>query len=154
MDIEQKVNAYKRRFGCPEGLSLRALYDIARELDIVFHHGDFHELKGAYYYFERTKHIILDDKLSEIEEAFVLSHELGHAVLHRTESCFFNRWYAQAHKPRLEMEADKFSALALLPDAIPLDELCYYTLEQLAAIYYVPPELMRIKLNLLGIRSG
>ena len=148
MTITQIANHYKRRFNCPDGLALWQLYDIAEELDIIFHRGPFHQLKGAYYYFERTKHIILSESLSDIEEAFVLSHELGHAILHRTQNCFFNQRYAQALKPRMELEADEFSAKILLPDAFPSDELCYYTLIQLAALYNVPAELMRIKLHL------
>lgn len=148
MDITKKANYYKRHFNSPNGLSLLQLYEIADELDIIFHSGSFHELKGAYYYIERTKHIILDNNLSEIEEAFVLSHELGHAVFHRTESCFFNQRYAQTFKPRMELQADEFSAKILLPDEISIDELRDYTLFQLAALYNVPVELMRIKLNL------
>ncbi len=148
MDIDQKVRYYKRLYDHPSGLSLCDLYDIARDLDVTFFKGDFAEMKGAYYYIERTKFIVLDYNLSSIEERFVLAHELGHAIFHRTESCFFNRRYAQAMKPRMELEADEFSAKSLLPKIIPIEDRRYYTLEQLAIKYCVPVELMRIKLKL------
>lgn len=148
VDITRKANYYKRRFNSPDGLTLYQLYEIAEDLDIIFHSGSFGEMKGAYYYIERTKHIILSNTLSEIEEAFVLSHKLGHAIFHRTQTCFFNQRYAMAFKPRMEREADEFSAKILLPSQIPIDELSYYTLYQLASLYNVPAELMRIKLDL------
>lgn len=148
MDITQKANYYKRRFNHSGGLSLYDLYDIADELGIIIHHGNFTKLKGAYYYFERTKHIILSSNLSRIEETFVLAHELGHAIFHRTQNCFFNQRYARTQKPRMELEADEFAANVLLPNDIPRSELYYYTVPQLASLYNVPVELMRIKLGL------
>lgn len=42
-----------------------------------------------YKYINRNKVIFINSVLSEIERRFVLTHEIGHAVLHPKSSCYF-----------------------------------------------------------------
>lgn len=147
MDIERKANRYKRRFSSSDGLTLQQLYDIVDELDIELYEEAFSELKGAYYYIERTKHIILDSSMDDKEKRFVLSHELGHALFHRKENCFFKKRYTRLKTSYIEYEADLFAAHLLLPENISAD-LQDLNLDQLAMLYEVPVELMKIKMDL------
>lgn len=147
LDIKRKANRYKRRFSSSDGLTLQQLYDIVDELDIELYEESFSELKGAYYYIERTKHIILDASMNDTEKRFVLSHELGHALFHRKENCFFKKQYTRLKTSYIELEADLFAAHLLLPEHIPTD-LQDLSLKQLAMFYEVPVELMKIKLDL------
>lgn len=146
MNIPRKANRYKRRFSSSDGLTLHQLYAIIDELNIELYEASFSELKGAYYYIERTKHIILDSNMDDVEKRFVLAHELGHAIFHRKENCFFKKRYTRLKTSYIEYEADLFAASLLLPQKIPAD-LQELSIEQLAKYYEVPTELMEIKFN-------
>ena len=152
MDIAKKAEHYKRYYSNSDGLTLQQLYDIVEKLDIELYEESFTQLNGAYYNIERTKHIILDSGMDDIEKRFVLAHELGHAILHRKENCFFKKKYTRLKVSYIEMEADEFAANLLLPQDIPID-LQELNAEQLAMLYEVPLELMQIKIETICHRK-
>ena len=77
-------------------------------------------------------------------ERIVGAHELGHAVLHPKINCYFLRNYTLYSKDTHEIEANTFVSELLLPDDIIL-EYQGYTVNQIAAIENVIPELIKLK---------
>lgn len=71
-------------------------------------------IKGFYQYCARNKFIHINNSLHDIEKKLVLSHELGHAVLHpriniifiQRETCFIGSRY--------ESEAEIFATCLIL----------------------------------------
>ena len=103
---------------------------------------------GMYKYINRNKVIFINSVLSEIERRFVLTHEIGHAVLHPKSSCYFINERNYVSKIKSEYEANMFAAEFLIDDLV-IDHVNLegLSLEQLARSYYVPVEIMRLKFN-------
>ena len=110
---------------------------------------------GCYMLLQRSKCIFINSDIeNEHMERIVGAHELGHAVLHPKINCYFLRNYTLYSKDTHEIEANTFvvSAAALpsfasellLPDDIIL-EYQGYTVNQIAAIENVIPELIKLK---------
>src|SRR3712207_1596140 len=76
---------------------------------------------------------------NEYEKQFVLAHELGHAILHSSDTTFFLHDHTFCNRGRFELEANKFAAELLINEKY-LDACCLETLsiEQLAAYFCVP----------------
>lgn len=71
--VQRIIKKYNTR--CP--------YELINAMKIFLHKDDLGDIKGYYCKAYRTKHIVLNNTLIKgLEESYVLSHELGHAVLH------------------------------------------------------------------------
>lgn len=121
------------------------IYDWIDHFNILLVEEDFKDFIGAYRLIERTRVIWINRNLEDSVKKIVLYHELGHALLHKNIDCYFIRYNTRLKCSFYETEADLFSAeMSDLPDKIP-EEYKYYTQEQLAGLYCVPVELVRLK---------
>lgn len=76
----------------------------------------------------------------------VMSHELGHAVLHRKLNCYFIRNKTMLLDSKIEAEANLFAAELLVPDEV-ITEHSNYTAGQLARILGYNQKLIEIRLK-------
>ena len=142
----QKIKAITHRLRRKyPGQTLRQLSDC---LQVTIIQKPLGQLPGAYFLLKRNKIILLNTELTPEEERFVLAHELGHAVMHRKVNCFFSRKYTYLKTNIYEMEANAFAAELLIPGKMPA-EYQDYTEKQLANLYEVPVDLIRLKFHLL-----
>ncbi len=95
-------------------------------LGIIVLYKDLGETKG---YFEKIlgkKVIVLNENLDEFSMKVVLSHELGHALLHSSKYVQFMQSYSLLPKTSfLENEANKFAAELLIDERIEDYEYLY-----------------------------
>ena len=84
-------------------------FKIADALKIEYIIGPMGHYSGCYY-LKKHRCIFLNDELSENEKSFVMAHELGHAILHRTENCYFIRNKTFLSTAWIEREANTFAA--------------------------------------------
>ncbi len=60
--------------------------------------------------------IFLNENLSENEMDLVMSHELGHAIMHRKLNCYYIRNKTLLLDSKIETEANTFAINLLVPD--------------------------------------
>lgn len=120
------------------------VYQIVDDAGIIVHHMNLGKnTRGMCYTKRRIKQIFLHDKLEEWEERFVISHELGHLIMHPEhnapflQTTFFSR-------NRYEIEANKFAVELIIPDDV-IMEHCEYTIEQWSRIYGLPIEIIELR---------
>lgn len=97
---------------------------------------------------KRHKCIFLNENLDEHELYFVMAHELGHAVLHPKQNCYFFRNKTLLFDSLIELEANKFAIELLLSDDM-IDECrqCQYTLDQISRLTGYHKKLIELKLK-------
>lgn len=96
-------------------------FEIADRLKIEYIIGSMGSYSGCYLYLKKHRCIFLSDELPAHELNFVMAHELGHAILHRTENCYFIRNKTFLSTERIEREANTFAAELLIPDSLILE---------------------------------
>lgn len=127
-------------------------FKIAEELGIRVIFMNLKGIKGMYANIMRTRFIVIDSKLGEIEQRIVLAHEIGHDQLDRG-SCFrafSDNHYISHENHRREIGANYFSAQLLITDEDFFEMLeNEYTYYQIANELRVFPELMALKIDSL-----
>ncbi|UFH65556.1 ImmA/IrrE family metallo-endopeptidase [Clostridium cadaveris] len=118
-------------------------FELANCLDVVLVTQPLGSIYGMYKYIKRNKVIYLNSNLDDCQKRFVLAHELGHCVLHTKSTCFFTS-IGYINKGKKEYEANLFAAEFLIYDVDPII-LEGYSINQLAAYYEVPSELIELK---------
>lgn len=93
-------------------------FKIADDLKIEYIIGPMGQYSGCYLYLKRHRCIFINEDLSENDRHFVMAHELGHALLHRKENCYFIRNKTFLSTSRIEKEANTFAAELLIPDSL------------------------------------
>ena len=73
---------------------------------------------GCYMFLKNHRYIFLNQDLPESELKMVMAHELGHAILHRKENCYFIRNKTLMLTSKIEIEANTFAAELLIPDEL------------------------------------
>ena len=138
MDIKNTVQDLCRKY------KTRDPYEIARSMGIIIQYGEkMDNVRGFYLYANRIKLICLGNNLPEYIERFVLSHELGHAVLHRKSSApFLQSTFLSVD--RLEIEANKFAAELVISDES-VQEHENYTIKQWSMYYGLPEEIIELR---------
>lgn len=108
-------------------------------------------VKGFYFESHRIRTITINSDLPEELQRIIAAHELGHAVLHRTEKVrSFNELGLFDEATVMEREANLFAAELLIDDEELLEVLREgSTFFEAAAKLRVPMELLEFKLRLM-----
>lgn len=121
---------------------------LAELLDINIVYIDLNDTWGMYRYIKRNKFIFINNNLDEIKKRFVLAHELGHAILHTKNNCFYLKHNTYTKVSSFEIEANKFAIELILSDNDLLEiKDMNFNLEQMACYFRVPLELLEFKFN-------
>lgn len=136
---------------CAESLirkhQTRDPFIICDALNITLLYADLEpDIKGFYQYYKRKRIIQLNANIIPDEWRAVLAHEIGHVMLHKDFNCMFLTG-TYLTKNKYERQANIFAAELLLPDK-PNPYYQDYNLEQLAALYCVPAELIKLKFKI------
>ena len=141
LDIKKIVNQLKNKYLTSNP------FEIAQCMNILIIIQPLGRLAGCYMYKRRNRVIFLN---SDIENEYfmreVMAHELGHAVMHRTQNCYFIQNKTYLLNSKIEKQANEFAADLLLPDNI-FYEYQGYTIEQLSIITGYSKELVSLKLK-------
>jgi Zn-dependent peptidase ImmA (M78 family) len=121
-------------------------FRIAKGLGVLVKTAGLGDYSGCYMYLNRHKCIFLNDNLNESERRLVMAHELGHAILHKDQNCYFIRNKTYLLCSRIEREANLFAVNLLISD----DELREYescSLDQLSMIFELDRKLIELRLG-------
>ena len=138
MDIKNIVDILCRKY------KTRNPYTLASELGIIVQYGEkMDKVRGFYLYDSGIKLICLGNNLPNCTERFVLSHEIGHAILHKQSSApFLQSTFLSVDK--MEREANKFAVELIITDE-DLQEHWEYTIEEWAMYYGLPREIIELR---------
>ena len=121
-------------------------YELVRSMGIILQYGEKMEgVRGFYLYDSRIKLICISNNLPHYIERFVVAHELGHSVLHK-QSCapFLKTTFLSVD--RMEIQANKFASELIISDSS-LMECKDYTISQIAGLYGLPVEIIKLRLK-------
>lgn len=113
--IKRLVAYYIQKFGTNDP------FIIAQNLGIKVFYGEIGPAFGMYKYIEHTKCIFINDYLEYPMKKVVMAHELGHAIMHWKENCYYIAKYTFLLTSRYEQEANKFAAYLLITDDMLLE---------------------------------
>ncbi|MFA9376270.1 MAG: ImmA/IrrE family metallo-endopeptidase [Lachnotalea sp.] len=139
-DIRGIVNNIKSKY------KTSSPYDLVSAMDIQICRCELGQIHGYYYRVFRIKQIFLNCNLSKTEEKLVLSHELGHSVLHPNANTPFLRADTYLSVDKMEIEANKFAIELLISDS-DLLEYSDYSLDKLSAIFGYHSKLIELRLK-------
>lgn len=139
--VRKKALACKRKFNTSDPFKL------ARALGIEVMICDIGSRLGCYMYLKRSKCIWINESLEGNERTFVMAHEVGHAILHPKENCYFLRNQTLLNT-KIEREANTFAVEFLIPDDVILEAKANgYTVDQLSRILEYEKELIELRLK-------
>nr|WP_236782020.1 ImmA/IrrE family metallo-endopeptidase [Aneurinibacillus sp. XH2] len=103
---------------------------------------DLHkQINGYYKYDRRNRYIVINCNLDNNFQRVVCAHELGHAILHTRVNTPFMTMNTFFSVNKIEREANTFAAELLIPD----DNFENLSIYEIASIYQVPVELVKLK---------
>lgn len=143
-NIENIVEYYVKK------CNSRNPFDITKYLNIQLQIGDLGTPCGCYMFLKNHRCIFLNENLSENEMNLVMSHELGHAIMHRKLNCYFIRNKTLLLNSKIEKEANLFAVDLLIPNDI-IAENSRYTTEQLARLLGYSKELVELRLKSFNV---
>lgn len=138
-NIKKIVAYYKRKFGTNDP------FEIADRLGILYQIGNI-DFEGCYMFLKNHRYIFLNQNLPEHEMNLIMAHELGHAILHRKENCYFIRNKTLLLNSKNEIEANKFAMELLVSDDI-LKENMDFTIGQLSRLLGYNEKLIELRLK-------
>ena len=138
-DIKKIVSYYKRKTGTADPFA------IADQLGILYQICNL-QFEGCYMFLKNHRYIFINENLPEHEQRLVMAHELGHALLHRKENCYFIRNKTLLLNSKKEIEANKFAMELLLPDSF-LDEYRDFTIDQISRITGYEQKLIQLRIE-------
>lgn len=138
-DIRKLVAYYRRKFRTSNP------FELADYLGILYQIGNI-ECEGCYMFLKNHRYIFLNQNLSEQEMMLVMAHELGHAILHKKENCYFIRNKTLLLNSKNEIEANKFAVELLISDDF-LEENKCFTTDQLSRMLGYHKKLIELRLT-------
>lgn len=138
-DIKRIVSYYVRKFQTTDP------FEIADRLGVLYQIGEI-GCEGCYMFLKNHRYIFLNQNLDEQETRMVMAHELGHAVLHRKENCYFIRNKTLLLNSKNEIEANRFASELLISDDV-LKEYREMTTDQLSRILGYNKKFIELRLN-------
>lgn len=139
-NIKKIVAYYTKKY------NTRDPFALADYLNIEVQEGPLGSRCGCYIYLKRHRCIFLNDALEEPEKKLVMAHELAHAIMHRTQNCYFIRNRTLLLNSKIEFEANKFAIELLVPDDMFLEyQDC--TIEQISRSLGYHEKLVELKLK-------
>ena len=140
-DIKSLTAFFIRKYGTNNP------FEIARSLDIEVYQIPLGEISGYYKYQKKHKCIFLNSELENIHfMRLVMAHELGHAILHPKENCYFLEHHTLMLTNKNEVEANRFAVNLLISD----DELSNYkeySCEQISNITGYEMKLIELRMK-------
>lgn len=138
MDIRSVVDNLCRKY------KTRNPYELIDAMGIILQYGEnMEKVRGFYLYANRIKLICVGNGLPEHIERFVISHELGHAVMHKQSSApFLQSTFLSLD--RMEIEANKFATELVISDE-EIMEHWEYTIDEWAMFYGLPREVIELR---------
>ena len=97
-------------------------------------------------FLKNHRYIFINENLPEHEKRLVMAHELGHAILHRKENCYFIRNKTLLLNSKKEIEANKFAMELLLSDSF-LNEYKDFTISQLTRMTGYHEKLIQLRIS-------
>ncbi|AMA72894.1 hypothetical protein ACH33_08510 [Aneurinibacillus sp. XH2] len=117
-------------------------FEIAARMNIHIIKWDLHkQINGYYKYDRRNRYIVINCNLDNNFQRVVCAHELGHAILHTRVNTPFMTMNTFFSVNKIEREANTFAAELLIPD----DNFENLSIYEIASIYQVPVELVKLK---------
>ena len=136
-DIKSLVNKYVRKY------NTRNPFELAEKMNIEIQVGT-PGCAGCYMYLKKHRYIFLDQNLDEREMMQVMAHELGHAIMHRNQNCYFIRNKTLLSNSKTEKEANIFAAELLISNEDVLEN-ANYTISQLSRLLGYEEKLIELK---------
>lgn len=138
-EIKKRVEKCVRKYGT------RDPFELADRMGVLYQVGKF-SFAGCYMFLKNHRYIFLSDQLEDAERRVVMAHELGHAILHRKQNCYFIRNKTLFLNSKTEKEANQFAADLLIDDDILLEaKEKGYTERQLARLIGCHEKLVELK---------
>lgn len=119
---------------------------IAKYLNIQIQIGQLGTPCGCYMFLKNHRCIFLNENLSESDMKLVMSHELGHAIMHRKLNCYFIRNKTLLLNSKIELEANTFAVNLLISDEIIVENM-NYTTEQLSRLLGYNQKLIELRMK-------
>ena len=138
-NIKKIVSYCKRKAGTSDPFA------IADQLGILYQVCDL-QFEGCYMFLKNHRYIFINENLPEYEQRLVMAHELGHAILHRKENCYFIRNKTLLLNSKKEIEANRFAMELLLPDSF-LEEYKEFTIEQISRLTGYHKKLIELRVS-------
>ena len=138
-DIKKLVSYYVRKYDTSNP------FEIADALGIIVQIGRL-GFEGCYMFLKNHRCIFLNEDLSEHDRTLVMAHELGHAIMHRKDNCYFIRNQTFLLNSKKEIEANTFAMNLLLTDDM-LYECKDYTIEQLSRLTGYEEKFIELRLK-------
>lgn len=130
----------------------RSPYELTSSMGIILHREELGSILGYYYKVYRIKHIVLNSCIEYMspEEKYVLSHELGHSVMHPNTNTPFLKANTYLSVERMEIQANKFAMQLLITDDDILEYAIeqQYTLDMLSRLWGYKKELIELRLKM------
>lgn len=136
--IRRLVTYYTRLCGSRDPVA------IAQFAGIGIHICPLGDIAGNYMLLKRKRWILINDSIDKDSPFFrvVVAHELGHALLHRTENCAFIKRHTLLLTSGIEREANMFAAELLIDKDLIAE---YETTEHFCRGTGYPKELLDLK---------
>lgn len=145
-NIKHIVDYYVKKCGS------RNPFEIADYLNIQIQIGQLGTPCGCYMFLKNHRCIFLNENLSENEMNLVMSHELGHAIMHRKLNCYFIRNKTLLLDSKIEIEANTFAVNLLIPDETIMENK-NYTTEQFSRLLGYNQKLIELRLKSFNFES-
>lgn len=145
MDEQSLVRQVEKKY------KTRSPHELTSSMGIILHREELGSILGYYYKAYRIKHIVLNSDLEYMSplEQYVLSHELGHSVIHPNANTPFLRANTFLSVDRMEIEANKFAMYLLITDE-DIQEYAVeqqYTVDMLASLWGYEKKLIELRLK-------